>query len=427
MSDFNNQTPPNNGQRPDYSYNWNGSEHNRNQKNNGNRSFIIVLIVFALASAIIIVAALAGRSGITYVDDSSATDSDVSMDVSANIPDTSHPSPVIDYDKEETDLSNAYTAIYESVSPSCCTVIVKDNGQPISSGSGFVFDSQNGYIGTNHHVIESGTEITVVFYNGDEYEATLINSDSTTDLAVLKVDAKDLKAVKIGDSEKLKVGQNVVAIGTPYDQGLAGTMTCGIISGLNRKIDITNDTGKVVKTMTLIQTDCSINPGNSGGALIDMAGNVVGVTSLKLVADAYENIGFAIPISGAIEIFQKLIAGEDIGDSNIATATAKIGIDVAVDLESGLRSFGVKPRCEYPQGVLVLTIERDASAYVAGLSVLDIITSFGGEEITSLDSLDKAMKNYKAGDEVTIQVFRFNRTFTGGETLDITFKLDPAA
>lgn len=415
MSDFNgynNQTPPNNGQRPDYSYNWNGSEHNRNQKNNGNRSFIIVLIIFALVSAIIIVAALAGRNSVTYKDDSSALDSDGNVDISANIPDTSHPSPVIDYNKDETDLSNVYTAIYENVSPSCCTVIVKIDGQPISSGSGFVFDAQNGYIGTNHHVIESGNEISVVFYNGEEYEATLVNSDSITDLAVLKIEAKDLKAVKIGDSEKLKIGQNVVAIGTPYDQGLAGTMTCGIISGLNRKIDITNDTGKVIKTMTLIQTDCSINPGNSGGALIDMAGNVVGVTSLKLVADAYENIGFAIPISGAIEIFEKLIAGEEIGDSSIATATAKIGITV-IELDD-------------EQGLLIDTIEKESSAYKAGLRSHDIIIAFGEVQITNFESLDTAMKNYKAGDEVTITVFRFNRIGTG-ETLDITFKLDSFA
>jgi len=432
MSDFNNgfngynnQTPPN-GNGSDYSYNWNGANNNNGNKNNGNKTFIIILIVFALISTVVISAVVAGsQNGIFSGALNSNASGDGSLDVSAIITDTSHPSPEIEYGGEDQDLSNTLTEIYDACAPSCCTVVVKVNGQIYSTGSGFVFDSTNGYIGTNHHVINNGDEISVVFYDGKEYEATLINSDSVTDLAVLKVEGENLKALKIGSSDKLKVGQNVVAIGTPYDQGLAGTMTCGIISGINRNIDITNESGKVVKTMTLIQTDCSINPGNSGGPLIDMAGNVIGVTSLKLVDEQYEGIGFAIPISGAVEIFRKLIAGESIGDSTIATATPKIGVTIT-DAKTWLAQNRINPGCEYPDGLLIADIEYTCNAYKQGLSRYDIITEFDGERVTDSDALGALLADHKAGDEVAVKVFRFNRYFNEGETLEITFKLDAA-
>ncbi len=433
-NNFNNRSP--NGQ-PDFSYNWNGSNNN-NGKNNGGKVALIISIVVAL----LVVIAGAAFAASQYVDRSSNESdvsndvSDGSVDISAEISgdnsDTSSGKtdyPVPDFTPSgdaDLDLSTTLTEIYENCSPSCCTVSVSYRGQPYSIGSGFVIDAENGYIATNHHVIESGTEVSVIFYDGKEYEATVVNSDAVTDLAVLKIEAEGLVQVEIGNSNNIKVGENVVAIGTPYDQGLAGTMTCGIVSGIARDIEITNDSGKVVKTMTLIQTDCSINPGNSGGPLIDMAGNVIGITSLKLVDEQYEGIGFAIPISSATEIFKKLIAGEDIGDTDIATATAKIGI-TAYELDYGLQYYRMYPRCEYPEGVLVGEIEYDSSAYIAGLSVCDIITDFNGDAVTSLDELTVALEKYKAGDEVTVTVFRFSdRALTKGENVTITFKLDAA-
>lgn len=321
--------------------------------------------------------------------------------------------------------SNDYTRIYSDCSPSCCTIIALLNGRPYSTGSGFVIDAENGYIATNHHVIESVTEIKVAFYNGTEYTATLVGSDAVTDLAVLKIDAKNLQAVKIGNSNDLKIGQLVFAIGTPYDQSLAGTMTSGIISGVGRKVDMTNSSGKVIKTMTLIQTDCSINPGNSGGPLFDMSGNVIGITSLKIADEMYEGIGFAIPITDAVDIFKKLIAGEPVTDSGIATAKPRIGVTL-FKLEYGLDYFGINPRCEYPAGLLVGDVEYNSSAYEAGLSVLDIITEFDGNKIESLDDLDLVLQNHKAGDNVTMRVFRFNRRLTDGEYIDINFTLSAA-
>ncbi len=440
MSDFNNynnQTPPENNNRPDYSYNWNGSEHNGN--NNKNKGAIIA-IVLGVVAVIAVVAALvlffiANDYPLITVSERSDMSSSVSEGLKdkSNALDESRPNSKPDYSVPEftpsgdsdVDLSNVYTQIYGNCAPSCCTISVSVNGTPYSVGSGFVIDAENGYIATNHHVIESGTEIEVIFYDGTKYKATLIGSDSTTDLAVLHIEAENLVQVEFGDSNNIKVGEGVVAIGTPYDQSLAGTMTTGIISGVARGVEITNSSGKVIKVMTLLQTDCSINPGNSGGPLIDMAGNVVGITSLKLVDERFEGIGFAIPITDALDIFKKLIAGEPINGSGIATAAPRIGVTV-YEADYGFSYFRINPRCEYPKGVLVGDIEVTSSAYKAGLYRFDIITDFAGYPIETINDLNAALEKFKAGDEVEITVFRFDRYFQTGKTETIKFNLDAA-
>lgn len=435
--------PPNNDNRPDYTYNWNGSEYNNgNKKGSGLKTVIIITLIVGLLALTVFGVYLAQQNGgngnssaLSDVSDVSIDDKnspegkeppdkkdplDYSRDPDASVPDFK-PAPDVD-----TDLSTTLSGIYQECAPACCTISVSYKGQPYSIGSGFVIDAENGYVATNHHVIETGDEITVVFYNGEEYSAQIVGSDSTTDIAVLHIDGEDLPEVSFGDSSKVMIGENVVAIGTPFDEALAGTMTCGIVSGIARDIDITNDAGKVIKTMTLLQTDCSINPGNSGGPLIDMAGNVIGITSMKLVDEQYEGIGFAIPITSAIDIFQKLIAGEDIGDSDIAVATPQIGITV-YDVEDGLDYFRMRPYCEYPEGVLVADIELSSSAYIAGLSRYDIITDFNGTTVTNRQELTDALSKCRAGETVVITVFRFNRMLTAGESLTIEFKLDAAS
>ncbi len=438
--DYNNQMPPSGNDRPDYSYNWNGSEHNNGNKGGKVlKTVIVITVIIGVLALAVFGISLAQQ----YGDGSSSSSEGSEMSVgngSSDETDSSDKKNPLDYSRDpdasvpeftpapdtDVDLSTTLSKIYEECAPACCTISVSLKGKPYSIGSGFVIDSENGYIATNHHVIESGDEITVVFYNGEEYSAQIVGSDATTDIAVLHIDAENIPQVSFGDSSKVMIGENVVAIGTPFDQTLAGTMTCGIISGIARDIDITNDAGKVIKTMTLLQTDCSINPGNSGGPLIDMAGNVVGITSMKLVDEQYEGIGFAIPITSAIDIFQKLIAGEDIGDSDIAVATPQIGITV-YDVEDGLEYFRIRPYCEYPEGVLVADIELSSSAYIAGLSRYDIITDFNGTKVTNRQDLTDALSNYRAGDTVVITVFRFNRVLTAGESYTIEFKLDAAS
>ncbi len=426
---FDNQGP--NGFRPDYSYSWNGSD-NGNKNGGGKKIFAIIAAVIGAVAivSLVVIGALYGdfSFNIPQNDNSQAqnvSNSDVSGPLEySRTEEYSVPDFSLAPDSD-VDLSTDLTKIYEECSPACCTVSVSYRGSAYAIGSGFVIDSENGYIATNHHVIEDGDDITVKFYNGQEFKATVVGSDSTTDLAVLHVDVKNLPQLGMGDSSKLKIGQQVMAIGTPYDEGLAGTMTTGIVSGIARDIEITNDAGKVVKTMTLIQTDCAINPGNSGGPLIDMSGNVVGINSLKIASEEFENIGFAIPITSAVEVFKKLIAGEAIDGSDIAVASPQIGITV-YDVEDGLDYFGMNPRCEYPEGVLVADIDFNSSAYRAGLSRYDVITEFNGKTVKDRQSLTDALAGHRAGETVTVKVFRFNRELSSGEYVTVTFKLDAA-
>ncbi len=436
---YENQTP-NENSKPDYTYNWDGTEYNRNKGIGAGKMFVLIALVLALTAGLCIGSCFVVKECVIpyllggFSDDENQSDLGIgnsdknpSQNMGANgKPSGSFEAPEFNYSDGNGDLSTDLTAIYAACSPSCCTIRVMVGDRLYSIGSGFVIDDENGYIATNHHVIANGDKVEVAFYNGNTYTAEIVGSNAVTDLAVLKIEAEGLKAVTFGNSDKVCIGENVVAIGTPYDESLAGTMTCGIISGIARNIDITNDSGKVIKTMTLLQTDCSINPGNSGGPLIDMAGNVIGITSLKLVDEQFEGIGFAIPITAAVDIFQKLIAGESIGDNNLANAAPQIGITV-YELDAGLQAFYMNPACEYPDGgAFVAEISRTSSAYLAGLSLYDIITDFNGTKINTINDISVALKDYKAGDTVTITVFRFNRSLTQGEEVKITFTLDAA-
>ena len=201
----------------------------------------------------------------------------------------------------------------------------------------------------------------------------------------------------------------------------------GIISGLDRKIPIENDSGVVTKTMHLIQTDTPINPGNSGGPLINMAGQVVGINSLKLI-DEFEGIGFAIPINSAVEIFNQLIQyGEVVQDpeTDFVIENPRLGVQV-YELQAGLEAFRIRPKCDYPEGVLVASVEPNTAVYAAGLELYDIITEFDGKPVKNLNDLTNALAQYRAGDKVTMTVFSFSRNFSQGEYKTLEFVLDSA-
>ncbi len=280
-------------------------------------------------------------------------------------------------------------------------------------GSGFIL-SEDGYIATNHHVIENASKITVVLNDGTEYEATLVGSDSITDIAVVKIEANNLPVMERGNSDEVLVGDLAVAIGTPASIELAGTVTDGIISAVNRKIDITDSYGRVIKTMTLIQTNATINPGNSGGPLINQYGQVIGINTLKLT-DQYEGIGFAIPINGAISIMNQLISDGSVSDrgEGLVTSKASIGIQCVDVTEEEANYYGI------PKGVLVMQINKNGSAAKAGLRRGDIIISFNGKTVESTDEINSIKDEFNAGDTVTLTVFR-----DGEGNIDITFALD---
>lgn len=408
-------------------YSWDGRKPVHPKKRGKAGVFLAVAVVcLLLTAAICLPTILYAATGDYGAQKNPGTDStpslpagesfDGSFDVSQTVGITDNPY------EEHSDL----TVLYETCSASCASIYVTLDGG-YSLGSGFVLTAE-GYIATNYHVVEDGKAYKVMFYDGKEYDAELVGGDKTRDLAVLKINAKDLKPLPIGDSDALKVGQTTIAIGTPYDLTLAGTMTMGIVSGLNRKIEITNDYGTVIKTMRLIQTDTAINPGNSGGPLLNMAGQVVGINSLKLVGD-YEGMGFAIPMNYAVGIFNQLIQyGKVVEDnSDHVTASPRLGVQV-YNVEDGIAALGLRPRCEYPQkGALVASVEPTTAIYEAGLQLYDIIIEFEGNKIETKDDLVDILAQYKAGDTVSIKVFSFSRNFSKGEERTLTFVLDSAA
>lgn len=280
-------------------------------------------------------------------------------------------------------------------------------------GSGFIY-SADGYIITNHHVIEDAEKITVYLSDKTTVEAELIGSDAITDLALIKIDATDLTLVPmdIGNSDALVVGDEVLAIGCPAGIEFMGTVTDGIISAINRDVE-TDDH----KTMTLLQTNATINRGNSGGPLINTHGEVIGINTLKLGAD-YEGIGFSIPINGAMQIISQLMTDGTVSDrdGSFVSSAGQIGIQASDITDDEVEYYGI------PHGVLVKLIGKDSSAAAAGLRSGDIITAYNGTAVSSVDELNTLKAKNKAGDEVTLTVYRDSV----GKTIEITFKLDPA-
>ena len=290
-----------------------------------------------------------------------------------------------------------------------------------ASGSGFIY-SADGYVVTNHHVIEDAKKIKVILYDGSEYEAALVGSDSLSDVALLKIEVPEdvtLIPMEIGNSDDLIVGEPVVAIGCPAGIEFIGTVTDGIISAINRDIEITDNYGNTQKIMTLIQTNATINHGNSGGPLINSRGEVIGINTLKLAQD-YEGIGFSIPINGAVSIINQLIEhGKVIERTEDAFVSSKgiIGINGTEISEDEAEYYGI------PKGVLVLQIDRDSSAAKNGLRRGDIITHYNGKEVSTVADINSAKGNARAGTEATITVYRVDEN-NDGKSFDIKFTLD---
>ena len=366
-----NQEPEN---RPVYF--WDGKYHSKRRRHRRKPvMFFSIAIVCLLLTALVCVPTVMYAMDDGHFNTASGAESNVSGTASGSLNAPDGASGDSSYEVSQTITitdqpyleNSALTELYQKCQASCVTVYVTFGDlYGYSIGSGFVL-TEDGYIATNQHVVDDGVSIKVIFYDGTEYDAELVGEDSTRDLAVLKIKAKRLTPLPIGDSDKLVVGQTTVAIGTPYDLELAGTMTMGIISGLERDIPIYNDDDVKIKTMKLIQTDTPINPGNSGGPLINMAGQVVGINSLKLINE-YEGIGFAIPINSAVDIFNQLIQyGKVVQDpeSEFVNSAPRLGIEV-YELSAGLTTFKINPTCEYPkEGVLVSTVDPNAAVYAA--------------------------------------------------------------
>ena len=262
------------------------------------------------------------------------------------------------------------------------------------AGSGVIVTS-DGYIVTNNHVIDGASKITVRLKNGESYSATLVGTDETTDLAVIKIDEKDLQAVTLGDSDQLAVGDLAVAIGNPLGE-LGGTVTEGIISALDREITIEN------QTMTLLQTSAAINPGNSGGGLFNGKGELIGIVNAKTSASGIEGLGFAIPVNTAKPVIEDLI------ENGYVTGRIKLGVSFLdiQDQETAMR-YRVNDL-----GTYVYQVNDGSDADKAGLLTGDLVKSIDGTEITSSSEIKSLMNDYSVGDQMNITVQRDNKEVT---------------
>ena len=272
-----------------------------------------------------------------------------------------------------------------------------------ASGSGFIL-SEDGYVLTNYHVIEGASAIKVTLYNGTAYNADLIGYDESNDIAVLKVDAKGLTPVVLGDSDNLNVGDSVVAIGNPLGE-LTFSLTTGVVSALNREVTLSSNV-----TMDLIQTDCAINSGNSGGALFNLYGEVIGITNAKYSGSgsssqaSIDNIGFAIPINSVRSIVQSIIEKGYI-------ATPYIGVYNVRDVDANLQAYGL------PQGASFESVAEGSPAEAAGLQGNDIITKVNDVEIFGAKDLVDVIGASTPGDVLTLTVYR------QGQTIELTIKV----
>lgn len=330
------------------------------------------------------------------------------------------------YKKVEIAKSDSpITAIAEKVSPSIVGVKITVKPQ----GGGFFFDTpqsgtgegsgiiirEDGYILTNNHVVESalegnsnklatGSQIQVILPSQKDkpYTATIVGRDVDSDIAVIKIDAKGLPAAELGDSDKLKPGELAVAIGSPYGLDYMSSITSGIISGLNRTIQMDNG-----NSLTLIQTDAAINPGNSGGALCNSQGQVIGINTVKISATGFEGLGFAIPINHAKEISQSLI------DYKYVKGKPYLGVSIDQRFNAD-----VAKQYSVPNGLLVYEVTPLSAAYKAGIKNGDIITKFDNVDVKEFKDLEGQKNKHKAGDKVTVVVYR------DGKTLNLDVVLD---
>ena len=270
--------------------------------------------------------------------------------------------------------------------------------QELGSGSGIIY-SEDGYIITNYHVIEDATSVMITLSDGTEYDARIVGSDASSDLAVLKVEASNLPAADFGDSDALKIGELVVAIGNPL--GYENTVTDGIVSGLNRQLT------DYIDSATLIQTNATINSGNSGGALVNSRGEVVGINSAKLVASNAEGMGFALSINEVKPIVEEIISKGHVSRPYLGVS---INSQYQVDAETA-------EKYEIPMGIQIYEVTAGSPADRAGLKAGDIIYKVNDTLIQSFEDLSDIIDDSKVGDQLRILAERNGQKIVADVTL----------
>ena len=294
--------------------------------------------------------------------------------------------------------------IYVKCIPSVVSIITQTR-TGTATGTGVIL-TEEGYIVTNHHVIENGEQITVQLTDDRVCSALLVGEDKTSDLAVLQISADGLTSAEFGDSEALRVGDSVVAIGDPLGVEYRGTMTDGIVSAINRNVNVNG------RTMNLIQTNAALNSGNSGGPLINSCGQVIGINTIKIGAFAdsagVEGLGFAIPSSTVKDIVEQIIT------QGYVSGRPWLGIT------GESLSLFYQRYYRLPSGMYISQVAQNSNAARAGITEGDILISIDGTRVYSQSDLDTLLYNYSAGDTVTIVIYR------GGYTMQADIVLEEA-
>lgn len=381
-------------------------DNNTNAPKKKGNALVVVLI-----SIIVILVIAIGAIGVLFLSNGSfslgtGTNQEQTANNGPNLTLNSKPST----DEETTtDTSGKLTVtqIAKQVRPSVVGIIaysaqttLQNFGQSAASTGSGVIMSSDGYIITNAHVISDASRVAVVLDNGDEHEGKIIGFDTKTDLAVVKINKTNLTAAQFGNSSEVNVGEDVIAIGNPTGLELAGSITRGIVSAVDRAIQ-SSETGY---TMNCIQTDAAINPGNSGGALVNMYGQVIGINSSKIASVDYEGIGFAISANEAKPVVDDLIK------YGYVKGRARIGITYTIISDVYAQYQNI------PSGLYVQSVDESLDVYAKGVRAGDIITKIDGKQITDTNALVDLIKNKTAGETIKLTIFRYNvtnsRTFT---------------
>lgn len=302
--------------------------------------------------------------------------------------------------KETETIKPAVNKIYDAV---YLIETYNDTNKKIGSGTGFVYkkDSKYGYILTNHHVVDGSDQIIITSSNYEQIEANYLGSDEYSDVAILSIPAEKVSMVsEIGKSVNSEVGDTVFTVGSPLGSKYMGTVTKGILSGKDRQITVTVSNGNFL--LDVIQTDAAINPGNSGGPLVNINGEVIGITSLKLVQDEIEGMGFALPIEYAMTYTERLEKGEDIERPIIGVQIAEITNNFI------LKSYKIKIDKDIKSGVVLLKVEENSDSEEAGLKAGDIITKINDNDITNTATFRYNLYKYSIGETIDITYIRDN-------------------
>lgn len=310
---------------------------------------------------------------------------------------------------ESNSLKESINKIYNAV-----VLVETYEGDDISStGTGFVYkiDSEYGYIITNNHVVSSGDKYNIKYIDETATEGTLLGRDEYTDVAVIRVPISSVKQVAImANSDESSIGDTVFTVGSPMGSTYMGTVTRGILSGMNRVVEVSLSSGNYY--MQVMQTDAAINPGNSGGPLVNINGEVIGVNTLKLVKDEIEGMGFAIPINDVLETVEYLEKGKEIERPVLGVKV----VDITNKIELYFR-YGIKLSDDITRGVYIHEVEKNSLADKSGIKSGDVIIELDGMEVTSSSYFKYLLYNHNSEEDIKVTIYR------EGNIKDIIIKL----